>query len=335
MATNDFLPFATAGGANVITQSEYAALAARLTGFVNGIALPEQANKSWRQSSLSAAAIGDLIASYGGLDALDDGNVANLSLAIARTLQSAPWSVGATSGTNTYTVTLVPAPAALVAGMQFLINFANANTTTSPTLNANGLGAKNLLRRGGGAPAAEDFIGWQRVFYDGTAFRLTSFAASEVIPTSPTASTTAAPLLKSIDAVISVNNSIPTSAPTVLSFQTTTRNNLGTSTWNGSRLTIGAGEAGLWYVQAAWSFFTPADGVFAAMQIRKNGSVVLGEGDYPYTKNGGGTIVQGHTILPLAAGGYIEAMAYHQSGSTQPAYAEARSRFFATLLSAY
>ncbi|PZU93128.1 MAG: hypothetical protein DI527_07730 [Chelatococcus sp.] len=148
-------------------------------------------------------------------------------------------------------------------------------------------------------------------------------------------STTAAPLLKSIDAVITTNNAIPNAAAAVLNFQTTTRDNLGTSTWNGQRLTIGGGEAGLWYIQAAWSFFTPADDRFAATQIRKNGTTIIGEGDYPYNKAGGGTIVQGHTIVPLAAGDYIEAMAYHQAGSTQPAYAEPRSRFFSALLSAY
>lgn len=148
-------------------------------------------------------------------------------------------------------------------------------------------------------------------------------------------STTAAPLLKSIDAVISVNNSIPTTVPTILNFQTTTRNNLASSTWNGQRLTIGAGEAGLWYIQAAWSFFTPADDRFASAQIRKNGTAIIGEGDYPYNKAGGGTIVQGHSIVPLAAGDYVEAAAYHQATGTQPAYADPRSRFFAALLSAY
>lgn len=235
---------------------------------------------------------------------------------------------------NALTITLDPPVTdwAELVNVPLLIKASAPNTSDTVTVSPDGLAGKPVKRLGGAALNQGDI---QNAFYyvfvyDGTQVQIISTIAPPAA-----ASTTAAPLLKSIDAVMTSNNSLPSSASVVLSFQTTTRNNLATSTWNGSRLTIGAGEAGLWYIQAAWTFFTPSDGIFAASQIRKNGSSVLGEGDYPYNKNGGGTVVQGHSILPLAAGDYVEAMGYQQAGSTQPAYADPRSRFFAALLSAY
>jgi len=73
MTTNDFLIFGGAGGANVINQATYAGLSARSSGFVNGIALPEQANKVWRQASLMSNMLGRFITTYGLADALDSG----------------------------------------------------------------------------------------------------------------------------------------------------------------------------------------------------------------------------------------------------------------------
>lgn len=76
MPTNELLPFATAGGAGVMSQSDYAALAARLAGFVDGIAEPAEVNKVWRQSAFAAAMIGQFTADKSGQDTLDNGDVA-------------------------------------------------------------------------------------------------------------------------------------------------------------------------------------------------------------------------------------------------------------------
>lgn len=76
MPTNELLPFATGGGANVMSQSDYAAMAARLVGFSAGTALSPQLNKAWRQAAFAAAMIGEFTADYGGADVLDDGDVA-------------------------------------------------------------------------------------------------------------------------------------------------------------------------------------------------------------------------------------------------------------------
>lgn len=85
--TNNFLPFGTGVGANVLGQSEYNALAARSAGFSAGVAKSEELNKVWRQSSFMCAALGKLIADR-GYDALDDGDVAALTAKIAAILRT-------------------------------------------------------------------------------------------------------------------------------------------------------------------------------------------------------------------------------------------------------
>src|SRR6478736_1996647 len=54
---------------------------------------------------------------------------------------------GTASGTNTYSVTLTPAPTAYGTGTVYTVKFTNANTGAS-TLDANGLGAKTIQLNG-------------------------------------------------------------------------------------------------------------------------------------------------------------------------------------------
>lgn len=75
MPVNDFLPFGTGVGADVMTQAAYAALAARSSGFATGTARSEQCNKVWRQASLIAELITQFIVDKTGQDALDDGTI--------------------------------------------------------------------------------------------------------------------------------------------------------------------------------------------------------------------------------------------------------------------
>ncbi len=78
MATNDFLPFGTGAGANVLTQAGYLALASRLSGFQAGVAKSIELNKVWRQSSVMASVLAQFIADTTGQDVLDDGDGAAL-----------------------------------------------------------------------------------------------------------------------------------------------------------------------------------------------------------------------------------------------------------------
>lgn len=78
MATNDFLPFAVGGSANVLSQSAYAALSALPTGYGAGIAQSAALNKTWRQSSIMAAVLAQFIANQTGVNSVDDGTTATL-----------------------------------------------------------------------------------------------------------------------------------------------------------------------------------------------------------------------------------------------------------------
>lgn len=74
MATNDFKSFATGAGANVLSQADYLALSALLTGFQSGKASSAQVNKAIRQATTIAALVGQFIANA-NVDALDNGDV--------------------------------------------------------------------------------------------------------------------------------------------------------------------------------------------------------------------------------------------------------------------
>ncbi|HHQ6623812.1 TPA: hypothetical protein ACSTL5_000246 [Serratia fonticola] len=87
MAKNEFLPFGTAANANVLTNAEYQALAARSTGFQAGVAKSKELNKAWRQSTTMASALGQFIADS-GVDALDDGNTTTLKNNLASAINT-------------------------------------------------------------------------------------------------------------------------------------------------------------------------------------------------------------------------------------------------------
>lgn len=75
MATNNFKPFATGTGANVLSQDDYEALAALVTGFSSGKASSAQINKAIRQATFIAAALAQYVTNKSGQDVLDDGDV--------------------------------------------------------------------------------------------------------------------------------------------------------------------------------------------------------------------------------------------------------------------
>lgn len=75
MAKNEFLPFGTAANANVLPNTDYQALPARVAGFGSGVAKSEQMNTVWRQSSVMASVIGKFIAEKGARDVLDNGDI--------------------------------------------------------------------------------------------------------------------------------------------------------------------------------------------------------------------------------------------------------------------
>ena len=76
MATNDFKAFATGNSANVISQADYLALAALVSGFSSGKASSAQVNKALRQATVMANVLAQFIADSANVDVLDNGNTA-------------------------------------------------------------------------------------------------------------------------------------------------------------------------------------------------------------------------------------------------------------------
>lgn len=77
MATNNFKAFALDPNANVMSQADWEALPALLSGFTAGKASSAQVNKAIRQATTIAALVGQFIANSGD-DALDNADVSGL-----------------------------------------------------------------------------------------------------------------------------------------------------------------------------------------------------------------------------------------------------------------
>ncbi|HIA7159331.1 TPA: hypothetical protein ACWR4J_003232, partial [Escherichia coli] len=75
MAKNDFKAFATGKNANVMSQEEWEALPALLSGFTAGKAFSAQVNKVIRQASFIAAALAQFVSDKTQRDVLDNGDL--------------------------------------------------------------------------------------------------------------------------------------------------------------------------------------------------------------------------------------------------------------------
>lgn len=150
--SNDFLPFAVGGAANVETQSDYVADTATLqNGFTGGIAKSDKLNKVWRQSSIMAAVLAQFIVDQSGQNAVDDGTTATLEANLLAAIKNATKQTVILTDTgvaNAYTAANTPALSALPStGYVQRLNIAHANTGAS-TYAPDGLAAKPIYGLG-------------------------------------------------------------------------------------------------------------------------------------------------------------------------------------------
>src|SRR6185312_8873071 len=100
------------------------------------------------------------------------------------------WVFGQTTGGPTaYALTLSPIPSGYQTGMEVLTQFNIQNSTTSPTLNINGLGAVTIIKSNGSTVQPGDLIGFLDLIYDGSSFRVNGLVASDfqrVLPSNTT-----------------------------------------------------------------------------------------------------------------------------------------------------
>lgn len=129
---SDFLPFSGAAGANVLSQSAYAALASRTSGFSSGVAKSAELNKVWRQSSIMSAVLAQFINDVSGVDSIDDGTIttllANLKSGLRTSLSGRYTGVSGVTATSTLTASSV--------GLFLNITASSAVTTTLPLTSA-------------------------------------------------------------------------------------------------------------------------------------------------------------------------------------------------------
>lgn len=105
MAKNDFKAFATDRNANVMSQEEWEAVPALLSGFTAGKASSAQVNKVIRQASFIAAALAQYTANKSGLDVLDDGDlngfISKMGTAFGKDFQALDATLTALAGLET------------------------------------------------------------------------------------------------------------------------------------------------------------------------------------------------------------------------------------------
>lgn len=85
MPINDFIGFASAGSANVMSQADYVAAAEQTDGVQPGMASSALANKVWRQGANMASALGRIAVAQ-GLNALDNGDIGALTTSLSSAL---------------------------------------------------------------------------------------------------------------------------------------------------------------------------------------------------------------------------------------------------------
>lgn len=130
-------------------------------------------NSGSLDSGLSVVDLGILSATNSSIPKIKieviDGTEADHVASIGQLQSGAPF-YAAITGTDTYAIALAPVPAAYTNGMHIFGKITNANATTTPTLNVNGLGAKTIKRGNSAALLAGDLpANHQAIFrYDGT-----------------------------------------------------------------------------------------------------------------------------------------------------------------------
>lgn len=105
MATNNFKAFATGAGANVMTQADWEALPALLSGFSSGKAASAQVNKAIRQASFIAAAVAQFVSTTGNVDVLDDGNLPGFTTKFGNAVSGRLINIRVLTSSGSYTPT--------------------------------------------------------------------------------------------------------------------------------------------------------------------------------------------------------------------------------------
>ena len=148
MATNEILQFgASATGGDILDQAAYTADAQRTGGHQVGIARNELENKVLLQVSTISAALAQYVADSQTNNIADSVAVATLADYIEQAVRNTAIMYAVAGGTSdAITATFFPATDQLTDGRLMIVRCNTANTTTTPTFNPDGLGAKPIVK---------------------------------------------------------------------------------------------------------------------------------------------------------------------------------------------
>ena len=168
---NDFKPFATGEGANVVDQLEYEKSGFLKEGFKKGMARSSEINKAIRQGSSIAAAVARFAAAKTGEALLDNGDINTL----CRQIETAISSVSslliaeADGSADALTAHFTPTVKELENGLLVHVRAREKNTGASPSFNADETGAKPVVKGNNLPLAIGDIAGaghWLELQYD-------------------------------------------------------------------------------------------------------------------------------------------------------------------------
>jgi len=174
MATNEILPFAEDDtGTNLLTQAEYSADAQRLIGNQPGVARSKLVNKVLRQASLIAASLAKFVADNQTNNIVDTASVSNIASWMEKAVRSIGVPTASSGGTaDALTADFTPnADTWLSNGSTLVVRASLANLTTTPTLAADGVTAKTIVKGSNKALVAGDIAGaghWLVLQFDST-----------------------------------------------------------------------------------------------------------------------------------------------------------------------
>lgn len=161
MPQNDFVPYATVAGANVISSAALAAHPARPGGMLAGEVDSALFNKLLRQPSTWAAVLGEFVVRQAGADALDDGNILGLlnsfTTGVSAIITSSALILDTSTTDGLIIGTRSPPLTAYTKGLTLQVQLAR-NIKGPTQINISGVGLVPVRRVGGGALSALDYL---------------------------------------------------------------------------------------------------------------------------------------------------------------------------------
>lgn len=229
-------------------------------------------------------------------------------------VQSGKWLYGVDTGAaDALAVALSPAPAGYPK-LLLVKKGPNPNTTSTPTIVVDTLGAVPIRTRRGAPVGAGDLAGGDVLvlLYDGAAYRLAGLALSEIFRTKPLQAFVAP----------SAPNTIATGnvATKITNFGTPTNGIVDVATWNGSlaRLTITA--AGWYSISIVLDTNLPigTSGYGVSYSVGYNGGVsIVGNNVFSNSSMPLGPFGSASSLYYLNANDYLEVFAAQNSGVSQ------------------